>query len=193
MVDLIRNLPHAISYPLRVPELCVARTHPVKPPCRQRGVEIVKEQVVRQKRGNRSVLPSPFEGLPVEVPARPREPSAFDEYANVSLEAGVQLRDPLVHPQQDRTAARHGRPPLSQAGRSQAAEVYDRRRWPSGPPPLSSRPTLPPVLTDEEAEKIRRKLTEGWRGPILLRWIEQLLRDRDERRQRERDSEPPKP
>jgi hypothetical protein len=49
------------------------------------------------------------------------------------------------------------------------------------------------VLTDEEAEKIRRKLTEGWRGPILLRWIEQLLRDRDERRQRERDSEPPKP
>jgi hypothetical protein len=41
------------------------------------------------------------------------------------------------------------------------------------------------VLTDEEAETIRRKLAEGWRGPVLLTWLEQLLRDRDERRQRE--------
>jgi len=49
------------------------------------------------------------------------------------------------------------------------------------------------VLTDEEAETIRRKLAEGWRGPILLRWLEQLLQDREERRQRERESEPPKP
>jgi hypothetical protein len=45
------------------------------------------------------------------------------------------------------------------------------------------------VLTDEEAEAIRRKLTEGWRGPVLLIWLEQLLRDRDERRQREREEE----
>jgi hypothetical protein len=42
------------------------------------------------------------------------------------------------------------------------------------------------VLTDEEAEEIRKGLAEGWRGPILLRWLEQLRQDRDERRQRER-------
>jgi hypothetical protein len=47
------------------------------------------------------------------------------------------------------------------------------------------------VLTDEEAEEIRRKLAEGWRGPVLLTWLEQLLKDREERRQRERESEPP--
>jgi hypothetical protein len=45
------------------------------------------------------------------------------------------------------------------------------------------------VLTDEEAEEIRRKLAEGWRGPVLLRWLEQLLRDREERREREGESE----
>ena len=51
------------------------------------------------------------------------------------------------------------------------------------------------MLTDEEAEAIRRKLAEGWRGPVLLRWLEQLLQDREERRRRERESEgePPKP
>jgi hypothetical protein len=42
------------------------------------------------------------------------------------------------------------------------------------------------VLTDEEVETIRRKLAEGWRGPVLLTWLEQLLQDREERRQRER-------
>jgi hypothetical protein len=45
------------------------------------------------------------------------------------------------------------------------------------------------VLTDEEAESIRRKLAEGWRGPALLLWLEQLLQDRDERRQREREAQ----
>jgi hypothetical protein len=45
------------------------------------------------------------------------------------------------------------------------------------------------VLTDEEAEAIRKKVAEGWRGPVLLRWLEQLLQDRDERRQREREVE----
>jgi hypothetical protein len=52
------------------------------------------------------------------------------------------------------------------------------------------------VLTDEEAEAIRKKLAEGWRGPVLLTWLEQLLQDRDERRQREREAEaeqPPQP
>jgi hypothetical protein len=36
------------------------------------------------------------------------------------------------------------------------------------------------VLTDEEADTIRRKLAEGWRGPVLLTWLEQLLQDREE-------------
>ncbi len=45
------------------------------------------------------------------------------------------------------------------------------------------------MLTDEEAEAIRKGLAAGWRGPILLRWLEQLLEDRDERRQRERERE----
>jgi hypothetical protein len=44
------------------------------------------------------------------------------------------------------------------------------------------------VLTDEEAEAIRRKLAEGWRGPVLLTWLGQLLRDRDGRRERERET-----
>ena len=42
-----------------------------------------------------------------------------------------------------------------------------------------------PCSVTEEAETIRRKLAEGWRGPVLLTWLEQLLRDRDEGRQRE--------
>jgi len=57
-------------------------------------------------------------------------------------------------------------------------------------------PALPPaMLTDEEAEEIRKMIAQGRRGPILLRWVEQLLQDRDERRQRERerDSESPEP
>ena len=45
------------------------------------------------------------------------------------------------------------------------------------------------MLADEEAETIRRKLAEGWRGPVLLTWLEQLLQDRDERREREREAE----
>jgi hypothetical protein len=43
------------------------------------------------------------------------------------------------------------------------------------------------VLTDEEADAIRRKLAEGWRGPVLLTWLQQLLQDREERRQMERE------
>jgi hypothetical protein len=49
------------------------------------------------------------------------------------------------------------------------------------------------VLTGEEAETIRQKLADGWRGPVLLTWLQQLLQDRDERRQRERESERPQP
>ncbi len=49
------------------------------------------------------------------------------------------------------------------------------------------------MLTDEEAETIRCKVAEGWRGPVLLRWLEQLLQDRDERREREREAETEEP
>jgi len=47
----------------------------------------------------------------------------------------------------------------------------------------------PPVLTDEEADIIRRKLAEGWRGPVLVTWLEQLLLAREERRRKEREAE----
>ena len=36
------------------------------------------------------------------------------------------------------------------------------------------------MLTDAEAEEIRRGLAAGMRGPVLLKWCEQLLADRDE-------------
>ena len=41
------------------------------------------------------------------------------------------------------------------------------------------------VLTDEEADTIRRRLAEGWRGPVLLTWLRQLLQDRESRRMSE--------
>jgi hypothetical protein len=44
------------------------------------------------------------------------------------------------------------------------------------------RPALPsPMLTDKEAEEIRRGLAVGMRGPVPLKWCGQLLADRDER------------
>jgi hypothetical protein len=42
------------------------------------------------------------------------------------------------------------------------------------------------VLTDQEADEIRRGLASGLRGPVLIKWCEQLLADRDERVARER-------
>jgi hypothetical protein len=44
------------------------------------------------------------------------------------------------------------------------------------------------MLTDQEAEEIRRGLAAGMRGPVLLKWCELLLTDHDERRARERAS-----
>ena len=38
-----------------------------------------------------------------------------------------------------------------------------------------------PMLTDKEAEEIRRGLAAGMRGPVLIKWCGQLLADRDER------------
>jgi hypothetical protein len=43
------------------------------------------------------------------------------------------------------------------------------------------------VLTDKEAADIRKKLEEGWRGPVLLTWLYRLLDDREERVRLERD------
>ncbi len=43
------------------------------------------------------------------------------------------------------------------------------------------------MLTDEEAADIRKKLEEGWRGPVLLTWLYRLLEDREERVRLERE------
>jgi hypothetical protein len=42
------------------------------------------------------------------------------------------------------------------------------------------------MLTDKEAEAIRRAMAAGMRGPVLVKWCELLLADWDERRARER-------
>ncbi len=47
------------------------------------------------------------------------------------------------------------------------------------------------LLTDEEAEEIRRAIDGGTRGPILLKWVWQLLADRDARRAAEQVQAPP--
>lgn len=44
----------------------------------------------------------------------------------------------------------------------------------------------PMMLTDKEADEIRRGLAAGMRGPVILKWFEQLLADRDERVAQER-------
>jgi len=50
------------------------------------------------------------------------------------------------------------------------------------------------VLTDEEADKIRREFEAGVRGPVLIKWvrlIRLLLDDRDERLGRSRATKTP--
>ncbi|HEY7515345.1 MAG TPA: hypothetical protein VIC87_12750 [Vicinamibacteria bacterium] len=37
------------------------------------------------------------------------------------------------------------------------------------------------MLSDQEADEIRRGLASGTRGPVLIKWVEQLLADRAER------------
>jgi hypothetical protein len=49
------------------------------------------------------------------------------------------------------------------------------------------------MLTDAEAEEIRRGLAAGMRGPVLIKWCGLLLADRDEHRARERAARPPWP
>jgi hypothetical protein len=43
------------------------------------------------------------------------------------------------------------------------------------------------MLSDKDAEEIRSSVEGGTRGPVLLKWIRQLLEDRAERVQREQD------
>jgi len=38
-----------------------------------------------------------------------------------------------------------------------------------------------PMLSDREAEEIAREVQRGTRGPVVFKWIEQLLADRKER------------
>jgi hypothetical protein len=45
------------------------------------------------------------------------------------------------------------------------------------------------VLTDDEAADIRKKLEEGWRGPVLLTWLHRLLEGREERVRRDRNQQ----
>ena len=42
------------------------------------------------------------------------------------------------------------------------------------------------MLSDKEAEEIRSSVEGGTRGPVLLKWIRQLLDDRAARVKRER-------
>jgi hypothetical protein len=37
------------------------------------------------------------------------------------------------------------------------------------------------MLSDQQAEDIRRGLEGGTRGPVLIKWVRLLLADRDER------------
>lgn len=48
-----------------------------------------------------------------------------------------------------------------------------------------------PLLTDEQAEAIRRDFESGLRGNLLVKWINQLLDDREERVQLDRQAEQP--
>jgi hypothetical protein len=40
---------------------------------------------------------------------------------------------------------------------------------------------MPKLVTDEEAARIEREVDAGMRGPVVVKWIRQLLADREER------------
>jgi hypothetical protein len=44
------------------------------------------------------------------------------------------------------------------------------------------------VLTDKEVEEIRRGLEGGTRGPVLIKWVRELLHDREERARSREDA-----
>jgi hypothetical protein len=51
-----------------------------------------------------------------------------------------------------------------------------------GPPPTPGRDTQRSMLlTEEQVAEIRAGVRDGIRGPVMLKWVEQLLADRDER------------
>lgn len=45
----------------------------------------------------------------------------------------------------------------------------------------------PKLLTDDQLAEIRAGVRDGIRGPVMLKWIELLLADRDERVRLERE------
>ncbi len=47
--------------------------------------------------------------------------------------------------------------------------------------PRLSMSRIAEVLTDEDADKIRKGVESGLRGPVVIKWIRKLLDDRDER------------
>jgi hypothetical protein len=47
------------------------------------------------------------------------------------------------------------------------------------------------LLSDAEVEEIREGVKSGLRGPVLLKWVKQLLADRDERVRLERERATP--
>lgn len=43
------------------------------------------------------------------------------------------------------------------------------------------------MLREDEVREIRDGVKEGLRGPIVLTWVDRLLKDRDERVRRDRE------
>jgi hypothetical protein len=43
------------------------------------------------------------------------------------------------------------------------------------------------MLREDEVREIRAGIKEGLRGPIVLTWVERLMKDRDERVRRDRE------
>lgn len=42
------------------------------------------------------------------------------------------------------------------------------------------------MLSEDEVREIREGMKEGLRGPVVVTWVERLLKDRDERLRRDR-------
>ena len=71
----------------------------------------------------------------------------------------------------------------------QLADVRLRRqaRPPPRPPTIGRHAPASKLLTEEQVAGIRAGVRVGMPGPMMLRWIEQLLADRDERIRLERE------
>ena len=42
------------------------------------------------------------------------------------------------------------------------------------------------MLSEDEVREVREGIKQGLRGPVVVTWVERLLRDRDERVRRDR-------